>query len=50
VRLAVREIAAIEAVLLEHVDAAGFELDARTLLEAGLQAPHDGIECASGRE
>jgi DNA-binding MarR family transcriptional regulator len=37
VRLAVREIAAIEAAWLERVGAAGFELDARALLKAGLQ-------------
>jgi DNA-binding MarR family transcriptional regulator len=39
VRLAVREIAAIEAAWLERVGAAGFDLDARALLKAGLQ--HD---------
>lgn len=37
VRLAVKEIAAIEAAWLEHVGAAGFELDVRALLRAGLQ-------------
>jgi DNA-binding MarR family transcriptional regulator len=39
VRLAVQEIAAIEAAWLERVGAAGFELDVRALLKAGLQ--HD---------
>jgi DNA-binding MarR family transcriptional regulator len=37
VRLAVKEIAAIEAAWLERVGAAGFELDVRALLRAGLQ-------------
>jgi DNA-binding MarR family transcriptional regulator len=37
VRLAVKEIAAIEAAWLERVGAAGFELDVRGLLRAGLQ-------------
>jgi DNA-binding MarR family transcriptional regulator len=37
VRLAVREIAAIEAAWLERVGAAGFDLDTRALLKAGLQ-------------
>ena len=37
VRLAVKEIAAIEAGWLEQVGAAGFELDVRALLRAGLQ-------------
>jgi DNA-binding MarR family transcriptional regulator len=50
VRLAVKEIAAIEAAWLERVGAAGFELDAPALLEAGLQPPHNEIEGASGRE
>jgi DNA-binding MarR family transcriptional regulator len=36
-RLAVKEIAAIEAAWLERVDAAGLELDVRALLRAGLQ-------------
>jgi DNA-binding MarR family transcriptional regulator len=36
-RLAVKEIAAIEATWLERVGAAGFELDVRALLRAGLQ-------------
>jgi DNA-binding MarR family transcriptional regulator len=36
-RLAVKEIAAIEAAWLERVGAAGFELDMRALLRAGLQ-------------
>jgi DNA-binding MarR family transcriptional regulator len=36
-RLAVKEIAAIEAAWLERVGAAGFELDVRALLRAGLQ-------------
>lgn len=36
VRLAVKEIAAIEAGWLEQVGAAGFELDVRALLRAGL--------------
>jgi DNA-binding MarR family transcriptional regulator len=36
-RLAVREIAAIEAAWLERVGASGFELDVRALLRAGLQ-------------
>ena len=37
VRLAVKEIAAIEAAWLERVGAAGFELDGRAVLKAGLQ-------------
>jgi DNA-binding MarR family transcriptional regulator len=37
VRLAVKEIAAIEAAWLERVGTAGFELDVRALLRAGLQ-------------
>jgi DNA-binding MarR family transcriptional regulator len=37
VRLAVKEIAAIEAAWLERIGAAGFELDVRALLRAGLQ-------------
>jgi DNA-binding MarR family transcriptional regulator len=37
VRLAVKEIAAIEAAWLERVGAAGFDLDVRALLRAGLQ-------------
>jgi DNA-binding MarR family transcriptional regulator len=37
VRLAVKEIAAIEAAWLERVGAAGFELDVRALLRAGIQ-------------
>jgi DNA-binding MarR family transcriptional regulator len=37
VRLAVKEIAAIEAAWLERVGAAGFEVDVRALLKAGLQ-------------
>jgi DNA-binding MarR family transcriptional regulator len=37
VRLAVKEIAAVEAAWLERVGAAGFELDVRALLRAGLQ-------------
>jgi DNA-binding MarR family transcriptional regulator len=37
VRLAVKEIAAIEAAWLERVGAAGFELDVPALLRAGLQ-------------
>jgi DNA-binding MarR family transcriptional regulator len=37
VRLAVKEIAAIEAAWLERVGAAGFELDVQALLRAGLQ-------------
>jgi DNA-binding MarR family transcriptional regulator len=37
VRLAVKEIAAIEAAWVERVGTAGFELDARALLKAGLQ-------------
>jgi len=37
VRLAVKEIAAIEAAWLERVGAAGFELDGRALLKAGLE-------------
>jgi DNA-binding MarR family transcriptional regulator len=37
VRLAVKEIAAIEAAWVERVGAAGFELDVRDLLKAGLQ-------------
>lgn len=49
VRLAVREIAAIEAAWLERVGVAGFELDARALLEAGLQPVRQGIEGASRR-
>jgi DNA-binding MarR family transcriptional regulator len=44
-RLAVKEIAAIEAAWLERVGAAGFELDMRALLRAGLQK----IEPASRR-
>jgi DNA-binding MarR family transcriptional regulator len=50
VRLAVKEIAAIEAAWLERVGAAGFDLDARALLEAGLQSAGNGIERPSGRE
>jgi DNA-binding MarR family transcriptional regulator len=49
VRLAVKEIAAIEAAWLERVRTAGFGLDARSLLEAGLRQPDNGIERASGR-
>lgn len=37
VRLAVKEIAAIEAAWIDRVRSAGFDLDARALLEAGLQ-------------
>jgi DNA-binding MarR family transcriptional regulator len=37
VRLAVKEIAAIETAWLERVGEAGFELDVRALLRAGLQ-------------
>jgi DNA-binding MarR family transcriptional regulator len=37
VRLAVKEIAAIEAAWRERLRAAGFELDVRALLEAGLR-------------
>jgi DNA-binding MarR family transcriptional regulator len=37
VRLAVKEIAAIEAAWLDRIGAAGFELDVRAVLEAGLQ-------------
>jgi hypothetical protein len=37
VRLAIKEIAAIEAAWLERVGAAGSELDVRALLRAGLQ-------------
>ncbi len=37
VRRAVKEIAAIEAAWLERVGAAGFEVDVRALLKAGLQ-------------
>jgi DNA-binding MarR family transcriptional regulator len=37
VRLAVKEIAAIEAAWIERVGAAGFDLDVRALLRAGLQ-------------
>jgi DNA-binding MarR family transcriptional regulator len=36
-RLAVKEIAAIEAAWLERVGASGFELDVRALLRAGLE-------------
>jgi DNA-binding MarR family transcriptional regulator len=50
VRLAVKEIGAIEAAWLERVRAAGIELDARALLEAGLQQRDNRIERASGRE
>jgi DNA-binding MarR family transcriptional regulator len=50
VRLAVKEIGAIEAAWLERVGAAGFHPDARALLEAGLQAGQNEIERGSTGE
>jgi DNA-binding MarR family transcriptional regulator len=50
VRLAVQQIAAIEAAWIERVGAAGFDVDARAVLTAGLQRGDIGIERAPGRE